>query len=94
MSDGQLLHVPHKGNFTASLAADEYDFISQMPHDLGVPIANIIRDAEFANLMPSANPLPTARENHVTALARVDKWRCDRAAQQPAQPPLPPQQMR
>lgn len=61
-----------------SVADDEYDFFMDVANRLGIGGATVIRDAAVASLMSKDNlveVLDTARENHVTELARVDRWR-------------------
>ena len=57
------------------LTEDEFQFFKSLGDELGLSVSKIIRNAAVFALMDSDNPVHAAREQHVTALPRVDRWR-------------------
>lgn len=61
------------------LAQDEKEFLEELAAQLGISKAQVVRNAVIASLMSSDDPLHEARQQHVTEVARLDKWRRTRA---------------
>lgn len=74
------LNVPRDVPFSVLLAKDEHKFFVGLAEQLGTTLSAVIRNAASAALMSTEDPVATAHEQHVNALARVDKWRRDRDA--------------
>lgn len=92
MEDSSPLIVPRQKSFSMALAEDEHAFFMHMANTLGVSLSAIVRDAAFASLMSGSDSeaLHTARNNSVTSMARVSKWRKQRAPAQPVAAPAQP----
>lgn len=92
MADNSPLIVPRQKSFSMALAEDEHAFFMHMANTLGVSLSSIVRDAAFASLMSGrdSEALQTARNNSVTSVARVAKWRKQRAPAQPVEAPPSP----
>jgi hypothetical protein len=80
MADKKTLIVPRDKPFTLLLAADEHEFFAGLAEELGTTLSSVVRNAASSALMVAHDPLGTAREHHVTSLARVDRWRREREA--------------
>lgn len=89
MDDNSPLRVPRGNTVTLAMADDEHAFLLHVSHTLGVSIASVVRDALIGTLMTvsDSEALFAARHNHVTSMARIDKWRKQRAPV--AAPPSP-----
>lgn len=80
MAKNNSLIVPRDKAFTLLLAPDEHSYYTDLAEQLGTTLSSVVRNAASAALMMTQDPLGAAREQHVTDIARVDKWRRDRAS--------------
>lgn len=89
MAKNNSLIVPRDKAFSLLLAKDEHEFYVNLAEELGTTLSSIVRNAASAALMTVDDPLHAAREQHVTDIARVDKWRHTRAAKRVVGKPYP-----
>jgi hypothetical protein len=74
------IHLPRDKAFSLLLAEDEHEFYAGLAAQLGISLSQIVRNAASASLMVIPDPLGVCREQYVTDMARVDKWRRKRDA--------------